>query len=49
VRRTVERRDVHGSPHNLFARYLTDHGGADRALTALFERLLEEEHAADAS
>lgn len=48
-RHPVERRDVHGSPHDLFARYLADHGGTDDALTALFARLLEEEHAADAS
>ena len=47
-RRTGEHRDVHGSPHELFARYLADHGADDR-LTALFAQLLEEEHAADAS
>lgn len=49
VRRAVEQRDVHGSPHELFARYLADHGGVDEQLTALFGQLLEEEHAADAS
>ncbi|HSJ46518.1 MAG TPA: exonuclease SbcCD subunit D [Euzebyales bacterium] len=48
-RRTVDDRDVHGSPHELFARYLADHGGTDDQLTALFTQLLEEEHAADAS
>jgi exonuclease SbcD len=42
-------RDVHGSPPDLFARYLADHGAADDALTALFAQLLEEEHAADAT
>jgi exonuclease SbcD len=47
--RTVEHRDVHGAPHELFARYLADHGGTDDRLTALFAQLLEEEHAADAS
>ncbi len=47
--RTVRQRDVHGSPHDLFGRYLADHGGGDDALTALFAQLLEEEHAADAS
>lgn len=46
---TVEPHDVHGSPHELFARYLADHGGSDAALERLFARLLEEEHAADAS
>jgi DNA repair protein SbcD/Mre11 len=43
-----EPRDVHGSPHELFARYLAAHGGGDEALETLFARLLEEEHAADA-
>jgi exonuclease SbcD len=44
-----EPRDVHGSPQELFARYLSEHGGGDEALEHLFARLLEEEHAADAS
>lgn len=48
-RRAVEQRDVHGSPHELFARYLADHGGIDEQLTTLFAQLLEEEHAADTS
>jgi exonuclease SbcD len=47
-RRTVADRDVHGAPHELFARYLDDRGAADPALTRLFMTLLEEEHAADA-
>ena len=47
-RRAVEERDVHGSPHELFARYLADHGAADASLTRMFAMLLEEEHAADA-
>jgi exonuclease SbcD len=47
-RRSVEQRDVHGSPHELFARYLDDQGAGDEALTRLFATLLEEEHAADA-
>jgi exonuclease SbcD len=47
-RREVARRDVRGSPRELFTRYLTDHGASDSALTALFTQLLEEEHAADA-
>ena len=47
-RRSVEQRDVHGSPQELFARYLDDHGAADDSLTRLFATLLEEEHAADA-
>ncbi len=47
-RRSVEQRDVHGSPHELFARYLDDHHAADASLTRLFATLLEEEHAADA-
>ena len=47
-RRAVEQRDVHGSPHELFARYLDDQGAADEALTQMFATLLEEEHAADA-
>lgn len=46
---TTGQRDVHGSPLDLFARYLADHGAADDALTALFAQLLEEEHAADAT
>jgi exonuclease SbcD len=45
----MEPRDVHGSPQELFARYLEAHGGGDQALESLFARLLEEEHAADAS
>lgn len=49
ARRAAEHRDVHGSPYELFVRYLADHGGADERLTALFARLLEEEHAADAT
>lgn len=48
-RPTMEPRDVHGSPQELFARYLEAHGGGDQALESLFARLLEEEHAADAS
>jgi exonuclease SbcD len=48
-RRSVAGRDVHGSPHDLFARYLDDQGAADASLTRLFATLLEEEHAADAS
>ena len=47
-RRVGEHRDIHGSPHELFDRYLADHGGSDARLTAMFARLLEEEHAADA-
>lgn len=47
-RRAVAQRDVHGSPHELFARYLDDHGAAEASLTTLFATLLEEEHAADA-
>jgi hypothetical protein len=47
-RRSVEQRDVHGSPQELFARYLDDHGAADDSLTRLFATLLEEEHATDA-
>jgi exonuclease SbcD len=47
-RRAVAQRDLHGSPHELFARYLDDHGATDAALTQLFATLLEEEHAADA-
>jgi exonuclease SbcD len=43
-----EPRDVHGSPQELFARYLTEQGGGDEALERMFARLLEEEHAADA-
>jgi exonuclease SbcD len=45
----LEPRDVHGSPQELFARYLAAHGGGDQAMESLFARLLEEEHAADAS
>lgn len=47
--RATEPRDVHGSPQELFARYLADHGARDDALEALFARLLEEEHATDAA
>jgi hypothetical protein len=39
---------VHGSPQELFARYLGEQGGGDEALERMFARLLEEEHAADA-
>jgi exonuclease SbcD len=49
ARRRIAPRDVHGSPQELFARYLADHGTDDPAQRSLFARLLEEEHAADAS
>jgi len=49
TRRQVEPHDMHGSPQELFGRYLAEHGGRDTALEALFARLLEEEHATDAS
>jgi exonuclease SbcD len=45
---STEPRDVHGSPQELFARYLAEHGGGDEPLERLFARLLEEEHATDA-
>jgi exonuclease SbcD len=45
----LEPRDLHGSPQELFGRYLAEHGGSDEALEALFATLLEEEHATDAS
>lgn len=49
ARRQAEPRDLHGSPQELFGRYLAEHGGGDDALEALFATLLEEEHATDAS
>jgi exonuclease SbcD len=49
TRRQVEPHDMHGSPQELFGRYLAEHGGRDTAVEALFARLLEEEHATDAS
>jgi exonuclease SbcD len=49
TRRRIAPRDVHGSPRDLFARYLADQGMDDPALQSLFARLLEEEYAADAS
>lgn len=47
--RDVAARDVRGAPHDLFARYLAEHGGADTAVQRLFLELLEEDHAADAA
>ncbi|MBI4730323.1 MAG: exonuclease SbcCD subunit D [Acidobacteria bacterium] len=37
------------SPHELFAEYLAERGGVDERVVALFDRLLEEAHAADPS